>query len=156
LLQHTETAAALTGYTPTEEDLRSLQEWFAAYDAHSSSPTPENVERMADMAVFPLNLVTDGSDGDGWTGQWDRRRYVGTMNAVMGGEGGGEVRFESARTPFFLSSSLVVVFTDSVMTAGGEEHRMRYADILVRRGGVWRFQTMVQSGWADMLEERRD
>lgn len=156
LLQNTETAAALTGYTPTEEDLRSLEEWFASYDELASSPTPENIERMAGMAVFPLNLVTDGSGGDGRTDQWDRRRYTETMNAVMGGAGDGEVRFESARTPFFLSSSLVVVFTDSVMTAGGEEHRMRYADILVRRGGVWRFQTMVQSGWAEMLEGPRD
>ncbi|MGY1454421.1 nuclear transport factor 2 family protein [Streptomyces sp. SS8] len=156
MLQNTETAAALTGYTPTEEDLRSLEEWFASYDELASCPTPENIERMADMAVFPLNLVTDGSDGDGRTAQWDRRRYTGTMNAVMGGAGDGEVRFESARTPFFLSSCLVVVFTDSVMTAGGEEHRMRYADILVRRGGVWRFQTMVQSGWAEMLEGPRD
>ncbi|MBN3931631.1 nuclear transport factor 2 family protein [Streptomyces verrucosisporus] len=145
----------MTGYTPTEEDLRSVEEWFASYDELASSPTPENIERMADMAVFPLNLVTDGSDGDGRTGQWDRRRYTGTMNAVMGGAGDGEVRFESARTPLFLSSCLVVVFTDSVMTAGGEEHRMRYADILVRRGGVWRFQTMVQSGWAEMTEGPR-
>ncbi|MGK5449960.1 nuclear transport factor 2 family protein [Streptomyces radiopugnans] len=157
MLQNTETAAALTGYTPTEEDLRSLEEWFAAYDGLASSPTPENIEHMADMAVFPLNLVTDGSDGDGRTAQWDRQRYTGTMNAVMGGGGDEEVRFESARTPFLLSPCLAVVFTDSVMTAaGGEEHRMRYADILVRRGGVWRFQTMVQGGWAGMLEERRD
>ncbi|MFH0241741.1 nuclear transport factor 2 family protein [Streptomyces sp. HK10] len=154
--KNTETATALTGYTPTEEDLRSVEEWFASYDELASSPTPENVERMADMAVFPLNLVTDGSDGDGRTDQWDRRRYTETMNAVMGCGGDEDVRFDSARTPFFLSPCLVVVFTDSVTTAGGEEHRMRYADILVRRGGVWRFQTMVQSGWAEMMKERRD
>ncbi|WP_240957522.1 nuclear transport factor 2 family protein [Streptomyces barkulensis] len=154
--KNTEIAAALTGYTPTEEELRSVEEWFASYDELASRPTPENIERMADMAVFPLNLVTDGSDGDARTDQWDRRRYTGTMSAVMGGAEDEGVRFESARTPFFLSSCLVVVFTDSVMTAGGEEHRMRYADVLVRRGGVWRFQTMIQSGWAEMMEERRD
>jgi hypothetical protein len=28
---------------------------------------------------------------------------------------------------------------------------VRYADLLIRRGGEWRFQTMVQSGWGDQL-----
>ncbi|GAA2450165.1 nuclear transport factor 2 family protein [Streptomyces macrosporus] len=154
-MQRSEIAETLTGYTPGEEDLRSLAEWFETYDAYSSAPTPENVERMAGLAVFPLNLVTDGSDGDAWAGQWDRGRYVETMNAVMGGAGGEDVRFESVRTPFFLSPSLAVVFTSSVMTTGdGEEHRMHYADILVRRDGVWAFQTMIQGGWADMLKGR--
>ncbi|MEE1941037.1 nuclear transport factor 2 family protein [Streptomyces sp. TRM 70361] len=149
-----ETAAALTGYTPTEEDLRGLREWFETYDARSADPTPENVERMADMAVFPLNLVTDGSDGEPWTGQWDRERYVRTMNAVLGGTTGGDLSFESVRTPLFLSPSMVVVFSSSVMRAGGEEHRMNYADILVRQEGRWVFQTMAQRGWADMLREQ--
>ncbi|GAA2418420.1 hypothetical protein GCM10010420_56140 [Streptomyces glaucosporus] len=154
-MERSEIAENLTGYTPTEEDLRSLEKWFETYDAYSSAPTPENVERMADMAVFPLNLVTDGSDGDAWTGQWDRGQYVRTMNAVMGGAGGEGVRFESVRTPFLLSPSLAVVFTSSVMTTdGGEEHRMHYADVLVRKDGVWSFQTMIQGGWADMLGER--
>lgn len=154
-MRRSEIAEALTGHTPTEEDLRGLAEWFETYDAHSSAPTPENVERMADMAVFPLNLVTDGSDGNARTGQWDRERYVATMNAVMGGGGEQDVRFESVRTPFFLSSSVAVVFTSAVMTTGdGEEHRVNYADVLVRRDGVWSFQTMIQSGWAEMMEDR--
>ena len=152
-MQRSEIAESLTGYTPSEEDLRSLEEWFETYDAHSSAPTPENVERMADMAAFPLNLVTDGSDGDGWTGQWDRAEYTGAMNAVMGGAEGGDLAFESVRTPFFLSPSLAVVFTAATMTAAdGGKQTMHYADILVRKGGTWYFQTMIQGGWADMLK----
>jgi hypothetical protein len=34
-----------------------------------------------------------------------------------------------------------------VHTAGGTTHRLRYADLLVKRDGRWLFQTMVQGGW---------
>ncbi|MTE21559.1 nuclear transport factor 2 family protein [Streptomyces sp. TRM43335] len=161
-MQRSEIAEALTGYAPTEEDLEGLRKWFETYDALAAEPTDEGVERMADLAVFPLNLVTDGSGGDGWTGQWDRAEYVRTMRAVMGGASGGgdtaggtggELRFESTRTPFFLTPRIAVVFTEATMTTGdGEEHRLNYADVLVRRGDTWAFQTMIQGGWADMLE----
>lgn len=145
----------VTGYRPTEEDRRSLREWFARYDALSERP---GIEEMADMGMFPMNLVTDGSDGEGHTAQWDREQYMATMGAVMGGgaEGGdgsgaGDVSFTSTRTPFFFSSALAVVFTEATMVYGGQTQEMHYADILVRSGGRWRFQTMVQSGWADMM-----
>ena len=41
--------------------------------------------------------------------------------------------------------------TDSTMTAGDEKRELRYADILIRRGGTWAFQTMIQGGWGDNL-----
>ncbi|WP_055701687.1 hypothetical protein [Streptomyces silaceus] len=136
-----------TGYVPTDEDRASLDAWFAAYDALSAK---RDVERMADLAVFPLNLVSDDSAGDGRAAQWDREQYVGTMTHVMG-DGSEDISFESTRTPVFLSSAMAVVFTDSVMTANGETQRLRYADILIRRGGSWAFQTMIQGGWGDNL-----
>jgi hypothetical protein len=137
-----------TGFTPSAEDRASLDAWFAAYDSASAR---RDIGRMADMAVFPLNLVSDDSQGDGRTAQWSREQFVDTMSQVMG-EGGDEtISFESTRTPVFLSPSMAVVFTDSTMTAGGEKRQLRYADILVRRGGTWAFQTMIQSGWGDAL-----
>ncbi|MEU5577157.1 nuclear transport factor 2 family protein [Streptomyces huasconensis] len=136
-----------TGYMPTAEDRASLDAWFAAYDEHSAK---RDVERMADLAVFPLNLVSDDSAGDGRAAQWDREQFVRTMTQVMG-DGGEDIAFESTRTPVFLSPAMAVVFTDSVMTAGGETQRLRYADILIRRGGAWAFQTMIQGGWGDNL-----
>ncbi|WP_030610470.1 hypothetical protein [Streptomyces sclerotialus] len=134
------------GYVPTERDRREVDAWFARYDALSAEV---DVERMADMAVFPLNLVTDDSAGDGWTGQWSRAEFIRTMEEVMGGDD--EVSFESKRTPHFLSASLVVVFTDAVFTVGGRRQAVRYADVLVKRGGAWAFQTMIQGGWGDLL-----
>ncbi|WP_236246429.1 nuclear transport factor 2 family protein [Streptomyces sp. CC210A] len=136
-----------TGYTPTPEDRAGLDAWFAEYDAASAR---REIARMADMAVFPLNLVSDDSAGNGRSAQWDREQFVATMTHVMG-EGGEDITFESTRTPVFLSPSMAVVFTDSVMTAGGTTRQLRYADVLVRRDGVWAFQTMIQSGWGDNL-----
>jgi hypothetical protein len=136
-----------TGYTPTDEDRAGLDAWFADYDAAAARG---DVTRTADLAVFPLNLVSDDSAGNGRAAQWDRERYLAVMGGVLGA-GGDDVSFASTRTPVFLSPSVAVVFTDSVMTAGGEEHRLRYADILVKRDGAWAFQTMIQSGWGDNL-----
>lgn len=140
------------GFVPSAEDRASLDAWFAEYDAASAR---RDVERMADMAVFPLNLVSDDASGNGRTAQWDRARFVETMTQVMG-TGDETIAFESTRTPVFLSASMAVVFTDSTMTAGGEKQRLRYADILVRRDGKWAFQTMMQSGWGDALAQPGD
>ena len=136
-----------TGYTPTDEELASIQDWFAAYDAHSAK---REFERMADLAVFPLNLVSDDSAGNGASAQWDRRQFVETMSQVMG-DGGDDIAVESTRTPVFLSPAMAVVFTDSTMTMDGRTQQLRYADVLIRRDGQWAFQTMLQSGWGDNL-----
>lgn len=136
-----------TGYTPTTEELASIQDWFAAYDAHSAK---REVERMADLAVFPLNLVSDDSAGNGASAQWDRRQFIETMSEVMG-DGSDDIAFESTRTPVFLSPAMAVVFTDSTMTMDGRTQQLRYADVLIRRDGQWAFQTMLQSGWGDNL-----
>ncbi|KNB50526.1 DUF4440 domain-containing protein [Streptomyces caatingaensis] len=136
-----------TGYRPTDEEVAGVHAWFAAYDAAAGR---RDVEAMADLAVFPLNLVSDRSDGQGASAQWDRERFVATMSRVMG-DGDEDITFESTRTPVFLGPSIVVVFTDSVMTAGGGTQRLRYADVLVRRGDSWAFQTMLQGGWGDQL-----
>ncbi|MGW1789422.1 nuclear transport factor 2 family protein [Streptomyces tubercidicus] len=135
------------GYVPTAEDRASLDAWFAEYDAQSAQ---RNVQRMADMAVFPLNLVSDDAVGNGRSAQWDREQFVATMTQVMG-DGSEDLTFESTRTPVFLSPAMAVVFSDSTMTTEGESRRLRYADILVKQDGQWAFQTMIQGGWGDNL-----
>ncbi|MBB2912175.1 hypothetical protein FHS43_003455 [Streptosporangium becharense] len=172
-------------FTPTAEDLASVEAWFAEYDAHSAKV---DVERMADMAMFPLNVVTDSPGGDGLAAQWTREQFMRTMAQAMGGAetgdgetgrgetgggetgrgetgggetGGGETResetgggetggmeMTSTRTPHFLTGNLVVVVTDATVTMNGQTYDMRYADLLVKSGGRWVFQTMVQGGWA--------
>ncbi|GBQ00638.1 hypothetical protein SSP531S_20560 [Streptomyces spongiicola] len=136
-----------TGYRPTSDELASVQAWFADYDAAAAR---RDIERMADLAVFPLNLVSDDSTGSGASAQWDREQFVRTMTEVMG-DGGEDTTFESVRTPVFLGPAMAVVFSDSTMTAGGTTRQLRYADILVKRDGRWAFQTMLQNGWGDNL-----
>lgn len=136
-----------TGYTPSAEELASVQRWFADYDAHSAE---RDVGRMADMAVFPLNLISDDTAGNGASAQWDRRQFVEAMSHVMG-EGSDDISFESVRTPVFLSPAMAVVFTDSTMTMDGRTQKLRYADILIKQDGTWAFQTMMQGGWGDNL-----
>lgn len=135
------------GYVPTAEDRASLDAWFAEYDAQSAK---RDVQGMADLAMFPLNLVSDDAVNGGRAAQWDREQYIATMTQVMG-DGSEDITFESTRTPVFLSPVLAVVFSDSTMTMDGRSRQLRYADILVRRDGAWAFQTMIQGGWGDNL-----
>ncbi|WP_143590147.1 nuclear transport factor 2 family protein [Thermoactinospora rubra] len=122
-------------YTPTTEDLQSIEQWFAEYDALAAKG---EVDRLADMAIFPMNLATDVPGGYGAVRQWTREEYLETMRQAMGE---GAAGLKPKRTPHFLSPNLVVVETVD------EEHGMHYADLLVRTADGWGFQTMVQGGW---------
>lgn len=137
-----QTSAHEPGFVPSEEDVSSVLEWFARYDAHALEA---DVERMADMALFPLNSVTDDESGNGSAEISDRDEYVRQMREVL--DGTADVSMESTRTPHFLNENLVFVVTDGTITANGDTHTVRYGDLLVKVEGDWRFQTMVQGGW---------
>lgn len=134
--------AASAAYTPTDDDQASIRAWFAHYDALAAAV---DLEGMADQAVFPLNVVTDSATG-GAADQWDREQFIQTMGAAMGGAG--DVTLESTRHPIFLSHHLALVVTEATMTLAGHSQPVRYADILIRIDGNWRFQTMAQAGWS--------
>lgn len=137
-----ETTAAAAGYTAGERETAEVMAWFERYDGLVAAA---DLEAMADMAVFPLNEVTDDADGHAVIGVCDRDRFLAQMREAVGGPG--ETSTDSVRHPVFLSPSLVFVVTDAAITAGGQTNRMRYGDLLVRTDGGWRFQTMVAGGW---------
>jgi hypothetical protein len=128
-------------YRPTDEDRASVFAWFEQYDALAQA---RDFEAMADVAVFPLNEVTDDGNGNASATQLDRAAYVAQMAEVMGG---GEYSMESTRTQHFLSDALVFVVTDAVLTVGDHSRQLRYGDLLVKVDGSWKFQTMAQGGW---------
>ncbi|WP_214414976.1 nuclear transport factor 2 family protein [Sphaerisporangium fuscum] len=130
-------------YQPTAEDLKSVEEWFAEYDALAEHGA---IEELAGLAVFPMNLATDVPGGHAAVRQWTREEYIEAMKDAMGGGTAG-LGLESKRTPHFISQNLVVVETDATMTIEGERQTMHYADLLVRTEDGWAFQTMVQGGW---------
>ncbi|GAA0925017.1 nuclear transport factor 2 family protein [Nonomuraea longicatena] len=130
---------AFTTYTPTDADVRSVLDWFGRYDALVRKG---EVESMADMAMFPLNNVTDDAEGNGKATPGTREEFVRDMAQIVS-----DVEIHSTRTPHFLSASLVFVVTEAYFTVEGQTQHMRYGDLLVKNGGVWYFQTMVQGGW---------
>ncbi|ONI76748.1 hypothetical protein BWI15_05520 [Kribbella sp. ALI-6-A] len=132
----------MPGYVPTADDVASVLAWFDTYDALAAA---RDYEAMADVAVFPLNEVTDDGKGNASATQTDRAAYVAQMAQVMGGAD--DVKLETTRTPHFLSDSLVFVISDGTMTYQGETTPIRYGDLLLKTGGEWKFQTMVQGGW---------
>ena len=50
-------------------------------------------------------------------------------------------------------ADLAVVVTDSTVTADGQTRHMRYVDVMAKTGGEWRFKSMIQAGWGDMLTQ---
>jgi hypothetical protein len=132
------------GFVPEAEDIESVLAWFAQYDAYVADG---NIEGMADMAMFPINEVSDRSDGNASVNSCDRDQFINQMTEIVGGSG--DVRMESKRTPHFLNKNLVFVITDATITANGHTQQVRYGDLLVKADGRWVFQTMVQGGWGD-------
>ncbi len=120
----------------SDEDVKGVLDWFERWDALAVA---KDVEAMAEMSMFPVNAVTDGS-----AGQWDRERFLRDMAANLGE---GDVQMESVRTPVFINANLVFVITDATITLGGHSRAVRYGDLLVKTDGKWLFQTMAQGGW---------
>jgi hypothetical protein len=135
-----------TGYQPTDQQRREIEEWFANYDALVAAG---DLESMADQALFPLNEVTDDPQGFGVVSATDRERFVTQMREA--GVGAGDVDMRSTRDPIFLSAGLVFVVTDAEFDSEHGTTTMRYGDLLVRTPDGWRFQTMVAGGWSAEL-----
>ena len=136
-----------TLFSPADDDTAGLLAWFERYDAHASR---NEVEAMADMALFPITVMTSDSQGESVTREWDRATFVQAMSMNAAGP---EVRLDNERRPVFLNRDLAVVVTETVMSGAGEPQRMRYVDVMAKTGGEWRFTSMIQDGWGDMLRE---
>lgn len=138
----TDTRIPASGFQPSDQDRAAVAAWFERYDALAAA---NDYEGMADVAVFPLNEVTDDGKGNASATQLDRAAYLAQMAEVMGGAG--EYTMESTRTPHFLSDALAFVVTDATLTVGEYTQQLRYGDLLIKSGGEWKFQSMVQGGW---------
>ena len=133
-----------TPFTPTPQDTAGLLEWFGRYDELARR---NDVEAMADTARFPLTVTTNDSAGECVTQQWDRGMFVRAMDTS------GAAALVNHREPVFLNRDLAVVVTNTTMTDKDQTHHMRYVDVMAKVGGGWRFTSMIQAGWGDMLKE---
>lgn len=136
-----------TPFVPTDQQVADLLAWFAEYDALARK---NDVEAMADQALFPLTVISHDSAGERVTQQWNRATFIQAMGAATEGP---QPELENHREPHFLSADLAVVVTTTVVTTGTDVQYMRYSDIMAKSGGKWRFTSMVQAGWGDMMRE---
>ncbi|GAA3385672.1 DUF4440 domain-containing protein [Cryptosporangium minutisporangium] len=137
-----------TPFVPTDQETDALLAWFDRYDAHVRR---NDVQAMADMALFPLVVMTNDSAGECVVREWDRSTFVQTMDMSADGSDPSSITIDNRRQPVFLNADIAVVITNSVVTAGGESHHMRYVDVMAKKAGEWRFTSMVQAGWGDVL-----
>ena len=140
-----QSALTSTAFTPTAQETATLLAWFDTYDEHVRRG---DIAAMADMALFPLMLMTNDSAGEVVARQWGRDDFV----QAMGMAADESVEIFNERRPVFLNSDLAVVITDSTVTAGGQTQHMRYVDVMAKTGGAWGFKSMIQAGWGDMLQ----
>ena len=126
------------GFTPGPVDVAEVLAWFAHYDALAVA---KDIEVMADQAMFPINEVTDGR-----AESCDREKFLAQMAEQVGAAE--DLTMDSVRTPHFINENLVFVITDATLTVGALTQQVRYGDLLVKTHDGWKFQTMVQGGWA--------
>ena len=139
-----------SAFIPSEQDTKSLMEWFAKYQSHVLK---NELDEMAAMAVFPLVVVTDDSDGNYVSQDWDIATFKQAMDLTSQGVDLASITIENNRNPIFLGENLAVVITDAVTTISGQSNQSRYADIMVKQDGEWKYKSMIQSGWGDMLKQ---
>lgn len=132
-------------FTPAPDQTQALLDWFDRYDALAAR---NDTSAMADVARFPLTVTTNDSAGECVTRQWDRDTFIQSMSMAAT-----SAKIDNVRRPFFLNADLAVVITDSTVTTGDRTLHMRYADVMAKVGGEWRFTSMIQAGWGDMLQQ---
>ncbi len=87
-------------YTPTADDVRDLLAWFDRYDAHVRRG---DTGAMADMALFPLVVMTDDAAGGCVTQEWDRAAFIAGMG--MSAADLTAIEFDNRRQPVFLGAT---------------------------------------------------
>lgn len=138
------------GFVPSEQDTKGLMDWFAKYQSHVIK---NELDEMAAMAIFPLAVVTDDSDGNYVSQDWDVATFKQAMDLTSQGVDLATISIENNRNPIFLGENLAVVITDAITTIAGEAKQSRYVDIMVKQDGVWKYKSMIQAGWGDMLKQ---
>ena len=142
-----QTHLSSTFFVPSTSDIESLMAWFKNYDALAAN---NNADAMIKEAHLPITVITDDSNGECVTQQWDESAF---RASIEGNASNPNTKIKNDRQPFFLSQNLAVVITEAMVTSGENVQYMRYVDVLVKRNGEWKFKSMMQAGWGDMLKE---
>lgn len=144
-----EAHSPMSTFKPSEKDIKHLLDWFETYQNHILA---NDLDAMADMAIFPLVVMTNDSEGNAVTQEWDRETFKQALDLAAQGVDPATITITNERQPFFLNENLAIVITDAKTTIAGETQPSRYADIMFKKDGEWKYKSMIQSGWGDMLK----
>lgn len=134
-------------FSPSATDVQSVEAWFKNYDALVKT---SDVEKMIEEAYLPITVITDDSNGDCVAQQWDTDAF---RASIEGNASDPDTSIQNDRQFHFLNQNLVIAITESTVATKDTVQRMKYADVLVKRDGKWKFKCMIQTGWGDMLKE---
>lgn len=142
-----QTHLSTTFFVPSDADMEGLMAWFKNYDMLAAN---NDADAMIKEAHLPITVITDDSNGECVTQQWNEASF---RASIEGNASSPDTKIENNRQPFFLNENLAVVITEGKVTNAEGTQYMRYADVLVKKDGAWKFKSMMQAGWGDMLKE---
>ncbi|MDP4534742.1 nuclear transport factor 2 family protein [Alkalimonas collagenimarina] len=134
-------------FEPTKEQQQEIYDWFAKYDELTKA---FKFEAMADRGLFPMYVITDDSTGNGVTRTWSRNDFITSMKSAMENTPE-DIEYNMTRTPYMINANVAIVLTEWRPQKDSDEGALKYADVLLKENGDWRFQTMIQGGWGDFL-----
>jgi hypothetical protein len=129
----------------TKPDKKGVEDLFKAMETAMKAG---DVNAAADLVDFPVIMLSDDSTGAPQHFNATREQWVGMMGPMMGGMK--DVKFNSKRTPTFLSDTLAVVIEDISMSAGKTKGKWKSMSVVAQRDGKWKFKEMSEAGWGDM------
>ena len=140
---------SVKSYKPSVKQKNEISDWFKKYDELIKKA---DVEAMANQAAFPITVISDEPNGNGLSRQWTREEFIKAMTNAMSNTPK-DIKYNTVRTPLFINDNLVMVLTEWNMSADKKKTKAKYADILIKEDGSWKFKTMVQAGWGEFLKQ---
>ncbi len=141
---------SVKSYKPSVKQKAEITEWFKNYDDLIKKM---DIEAMASQAAFPITVISDEPNGNGISRHWAKEDFVKAMTNAMANTPK-DLKYNTVRTPLFINENLVMVLTEWNMKANKKVTKSKYADILVKEDGKWKFKTMVQAGWGEFLKQQ--
>lgn len=135
-------------FQPTQQQADEITTWFAEYDEFTKN---FQFEHMADRGIFPMYVITDTSKGDGVTQTWTREDFIQSMKSSMENTPE-DIAYNTTRKLYMINANIAIVLTAWRPHKDSDTGILKYADILLKQDGEWRFQTMIQDGWGDFLQ----
>ena len=99
-----QTHLSSTFFVPNTSDIESLMAWFKNYDALAAN---NNVDAMIKEAHLPITVITDDSNGECVTQQWDESAF---RASIEGNTSNPNTKIKNDRLPFFFSRKSFLQF----------------------------------------------